>query len=61
MTTRGQHRAPSPLDLLVAATADLHDVTLMHYDRDFDQVANVSSQAMQRLADPGTFDLPKPR
>ncbi|TDB87116.1 PIN domain nuclease [Actinomadura sp. KC216] len=61
LTTRGQHRAPGPVDLLVAAAADLHGVTLLHYDRDFDQIANASGQAMQWLAEPGTLDLPKPR
>ncbi|QXJ23588.1 PIN domain nuclease [Actinomadura graeca] len=59
LTARGQHRAPGPVDLLVAAAADLHDVTLLHYDRDFDQIAEVTNQAMQWLAAPGTLDRPK--
>jgi predicted nucleic acid-binding protein len=59
LTARGQHRAPGPVDLLVAAAADLHGVTLLHYDRDFDQIADVSGQAMQWLDEPGTLDRPK--
>ncbi|MFI0482740.1 PIN domain nuclease [Actinomadura sp. 9N215] len=61
LTARGQHRAPGPVDLVVAATADLHGVTLLHYDRDFDQIADVSGQTMQWLAEPGTLDVPKAR
>ncbi len=41
LASRGQHRRPIP-DLLVAATAIVHDATLLHYDRDFDLISGVS-------------------
>ena len=37
----GHHRGPSIADLLVAATADAWDLTVLHLDRDFDTIASV--------------------
>lgn len=34
----GHHRLP-PVDLLVAATADRHRLDVLHYDRDYDLIA----------------------
>lgn len=34
-------------DLLVAATAEAGEVTLLHYDADFERIAVVSSQAQE--------------
>lgn len=59
LTAQGRHRSAGPVDLIVAATAELHSVTLLHYDRDFDSVAQVSGQPAQWLAEPGTLDRPK--
>jgi len=56
MTVRGTHRSAGPTDLLVAATAEAHGLTLLHYDRDFVQVAEVTAQRVQWLADPGSID-----
>src|SRR5215831_21125075 len=36
----GHHRGPSIADLLVAATADAWDLTILHVDRDFDTIAS---------------------
>lgn len=47
----GQHRAPSVADLLVAATAELAGLVLLHRDKDFELVARVSGQAIERLGD----------
>ncbi|MFF5292876.1 PIN domain-containing protein [Paractinoplanes globisporus] len=56
LTERGTHRSPGPVDLLVAATAEAHGLTLLHYDRDFVQVAEVTGQRVRWLADPGSID-----
>ncbi|SDI91337.1 hypothetical protein SAMN05444157_0768 [Frankineae bacterium MT45] len=32
----GTHRGPKVIDLLIAATALVHDATVLHYDSDFD-------------------------
>lgn len=47
---RGQHRAPSIPDLLIAATADLAGCTMLAVDKDFDLIAEVTGQAVEWLA-----------
>ena len=49
LTHRGWHRAPGPVDLLLAATALEHDVTLLHLDEDFELIARVSPLRRQRV------------
>lgn len=46
---RGQHRAPSIPNLLIAATAEIASLTVLHVDKDFDLIAEVTGQAMERL------------
>jgi predicted nucleic acid-binding protein len=55
MTERGTHRSAGPVDLLLAATAEMHGLALLHYDRDFDAIAAVTGQPTQWLAEPGTL------
>jgi predicted nucleic acid-binding protein len=50
LAERGQHRAPSIPDLLVAATAELAGLTVLHVDKDFELIATVTGQATERLA-----------
>ncbi len=45
LTNVGQHRSAGPVDLVVAATAELHGLTLLHHDCDFDVIARVTGQA----------------
>lgn len=45
LTARGEHRGAGPVDLVVAATAELHGLALLHHDRDFDVIAGVTGQA----------------
>jgi predicted nucleic acid-binding protein len=56
LTSRGTHRCAGPVDLLVAATAELHSLALVHYDHDFDSIAAVTGQDLTWLAPPGTID-----
>lgn len=49
LVSRGQHRAPSIPDLLIAATAELSGLTVLHVDKDFDLIAEVTGQACERL------------
>jgi predicted nucleic acid-binding protein len=37
----GHHRLP-PVDLLVAAVADRYDLAVLHYDRDYDVIAETT-------------------
>jgi predicted nucleic acid-binding protein len=49
LADRGQHRAPSIPDLLIAATAELAGLTVLHCDKDFDLIATVTGQPAERL------------
>jgi predicted nucleic acid-binding protein len=49
LADRAQHRAPSIPDLLIAATAELSGLTVLHLDKDFDLIAEVTGQSMHRL------------
>ena len=52
LAERGQHRAPSIPDLLVAATAELSDRTVLHVDKDFELIAELTGQVVERLHSP---------
>lgn len=54
LTRQGLHRSAGAVDLLVAATAELHALTLVHYDRDFDQIARTTGQPAVWLAPAGS-------
>ncbi len=41
---KGYHRALSMGDLLIAATAERHGATVLHYDGDFDMIAAITGQ-----------------
>lgn len=49
LADRGQHRAPSIPDLLIAATAELARLTVLHVDKDFDLIAAITAQPLERL------------
>ena len=50
LADRGQHRAPSIPDLIVAATAELAGLTVLHLDKDFEVIADVTGQPLERLS-----------
>jgi hypothetical protein len=52
LAERGHHRAPSIPDLLIAATAELADLTVLHLDKDFDLIAEMTGQPIERLVTP---------
>jgi predicted nucleic acid-binding protein len=47
LTRKGQHRSAGAVELVVAATAELQGLTLLHRDHDFDCVAAVTGQPLQ--------------
>lgn len=49
LADRGQHRAPSIPDLIIAATAELADLTVLHLNKDFDIIAQITGQPMEHL------------
>ena len=49
LADQGSHRAPSVPDLLIAAVAERSGLTVLHCDKDFDLIADVTGQSMERL------------
>ena len=49
LADRGQHRGPSPVDLLVAAIAEQSGLHVLHHDRDYELIAEVTGQPLERL------------
>ena len=50
LADRGQHRAPSIPDLLIAATAELAQLIVLHVDQDYELIADITGQPVERLA-----------
>lgn len=44
LAERGQHRLPIP-DLVIAAAADSAGLTVLHYDADFERIAEITGQS----------------
>jgi len=44
LAKRGHHRSVGVVDLLVAATAEAHWATVLHYDSDFERIAEITGQ-----------------
>ena len=49
LADRGQHRAPSIPDLLIAATAEKAALTVLAVDKDFDLIAAITGQPVHTL------------
>jgi predicted nucleic acid-binding protein len=49
LADRGQHRAPSIPDLIIAATAEFAGLTILHIDKDFEMIASITGQPIERL------------
>jgi predicted nucleic acid-binding protein len=49
LADRGQHRAPSIPDLLIAATAEKAALTVLAVDKDFDLIAAITGQPIETL------------
>jgi predicted nucleic acid-binding protein len=50
----GRHRAVSLADLVIAAVAERHRVAVLHYDADFDLIAEVTGQAVKWVVPRGS-------
>lgn len=55
LAARSQHRKFRLPDLIVAATAEEHGATVLHYDADFDRIAAVTGQPVEWIADRGSL------
>jgi predicted nucleic acid-binding protein len=54
---RGQHRAPSIPDLIIAATAELAGLTVLHLDKDFEIIAGITGPPPRTFEDQLTQTL----
>ena len=52
LAERGKHRAASIPDLLIAAVAELAQITVLYVDKDFELIAEVTGQPVERLSQP---------
>ena len=56
MVREGTHRAPSTADLLLAACAEMNGLVVLHYDKDYDLISQVTGQPSEWLVPQGTID-----
>ncbi len=49
LAEQGHHRAPSIPDVLIASCAELAGLTVLHLDKDFELIADVTGQPVERL------------
>ena len=56
LCTLGRHRALSLVDALVAAAAEGRDLTVLHYDADFELVAEITRQPHAWVVERGVAD-----
>ncbi len=54
LARRGRHRVPIP-DVLVAAVAELNDLAVIHYDADYDRIAEVTGQRCEWVVPRGSL------
>ncbi|MGH3932160.1 MAG: PIN domain-containing protein [Pseudonocardiaceae bacterium] len=55
LADRGQHRGIPPADLLIAASAEAASVPVLHYDHDYDLIAEVSGQVVRWILPAGSL------
>jgi predicted nucleic acid-binding protein len=55
LASDGDHRRVPPADLLLAAAAEQADVPLVHYDRDYERIAGVTSLRHEWLVPDGSL------
>jgi predicted nucleic acid-binding protein len=56
LADKGQHRAASIPDLVVAAVAERAELTVLHYDADFELIAAVTRQEVEWVVPRGSVD-----
>ncbi|WP_112134707.1 PIN domain nuclease [Glycomyces dulcitolivorans] len=54
LTEHGKHRCASLVDAMLAVVAAREGLTILHYDRDFATIAEITGQPAEWVAEPGT-------
>ena len=55
LAERGEHRGASLPDLLLAAAAERSELTVLHYDSDFDRICSVTGQPAEWVVARGSI------
>jgi predicted nucleic acid-binding protein len=55
LAAKSQHRRFRLPDLIIAATAEEHGATVLHYDADYDRIAEVTGQPVEWVAAKGSL------
>ena len=55
LADRGRHRGIPPTDLLIAAAAEARGVPVLHYDHDYDLIAEASGQVVRWILPAGSL------
>ncbi|WP_205862872.1 PIN domain nuclease [Planosporangium thailandense] len=55
LAATSQHRHFRLPDLIIAATAELHGATVLHYDADYDRIAAITGQPVEWVAPKGSL------
>jgi len=54
LAARSRHRGAKIADLLIAAAAEANDLVVLHYDRDFEVIADVTRQRTEWIVPAGS-------
>lgn len=54
LASESQHRGAKIADLIIAAAAEAASLVVLHYDHDFDLIANVTGQPVEWIVPAGT-------
>jgi predicted nucleic acid-binding protein len=55
LSETGRHRSAKIPDLIIAAVAERSNLTILHYDRDFEIIASVTGQSVQAVVPLGSL------
>jgi predicted nucleic acid-binding protein len=55
LAARSQHRHFRLPDLIIAATAELHGATVLHYDADYDRISAITGQPTEWVVPKGSL------
>ncbi len=56
LAMRSRHRSVSIPDLLIAATAERYSLTVLHYDGDYERIAQLTGQPVEWVVPAGAGD-----
>ena len=56
LSARGLHRTVKLADLIIAAAAERGGLVVLHYDHDFDRIADITIQRVEWVVPAGTAD-----